>query len=45
MDSVMSADSRSDLDLLGAARSGDEGAGPVLVERHRDRLERRDGPE
>jgi RNA polymerase sigma-70 factor (ECF subfamily) len=36
----MSADSRSDLDLLDAARSGDEGALAVLVERHRDRLER-----
>ena len=36
----MSADSRSDTDLLDAARSGDEGALAVLVERHRDRLER-----
>jgi RNA polymerase sigma-70 factor (ECF subfamily) len=36
----MSADSRSDLDLLDAARNGDEGALAVLVERHRDRLER-----
>ena len=36
----MSADSRSDLDLLDAARNGDEGALAVLVESHRDRLER-----
>src|SRR6516165_8738414 len=36
----MSADSRNDLDLLDAARSGDEGALAGLVERHRDRLER-----
>jgi RNA polymerase sigma-70 factor (ECF subfamily) len=36
----MSADSRSDLDLLDAAPSGDEGTLAVLVERHRDRLER-----
>ena len=36
----MSADSRSDLDLLEAAQSGDEDALAVLVERHRDRLER-----
>jgi RNA polymerase sigma-70 factor (ECF subfamily) len=36
----MSADSHSDLDLLDVARSGDESALAVLVERHRDRLER-----
>jgi RNA polymerase sigma-70 factor (ECF subfamily) len=36
----MSVDIRSDLDLLDAARSGDERALAVLVERHRDRLER-----
>jgi len=36
----MSADSRSNEDLLDAARNGDEGALAVLVERHRDRLER-----
>jgi RNA polymerase sigma-70 factor (ECF subfamily) len=36
----MRADSRSDLDLLDSARSGDLGALAVLVERHRDRLER-----
>ena len=36
----MSADSRSGLDLLGAARGGDEGALAVLVKRHRDWLER-----
>jgi RNA polymerase sigma-70 factor (ECF subfamily) len=36
----MNADGRSDLDLLDAARGGDEGALAVLVERHRDRLER-----
>src|SRR6516165_6412533 len=36
----MSADGRSDVDLLDAARSGDEGALAGLVERHRDRLER-----
>jgi RNA polymerase sigma-70 factor, ECF subfamily len=40
MDSAMSADSRSNDDLLDAARSGDEGALAVLVERHRQRLER-----
>src|SRR5262249_11763833 len=39
-DCPMSADSRSEPDLLDAARSGDEGALAVLVERHRDRLER-----
>ena len=36
----MSADSRSNDDLLDAARDGDEGALAVLVERHRERLER-----
>ena len=36
----MSADPRSDEELLDAARNGDEGALAVLVERHRDRLER-----
>ena len=36
----MSADSRSDLDPVDAAQSGDEGVLAVLVERHRDRLER-----
>jgi RNA polymerase sigma-70 factor (ECF subfamily) len=36
----MSADSRTDQELLDAARNGDEGALAVLVERHRDRLER-----
>ena len=36
----MSTDTRSDEELLDAARNGDEGALAVLVERHRDRLER-----
>src|SRR5436190_594451 len=36
----MSADARNDEQLLEAARDGDEGALAVLVERHRDRLER-----
>src|SRR3954466_73356 len=40
MDPSMSAGSRSNEDLPGAARKGDEGALAVLVERHRDRLER-----
>ncbi len=40
MDSAISADSRSNEELLGAARGGDEGALAVLVERHRERLER-----
>jgi RNA polymerase sigma-70 factor (ECF subfamily) len=40
MDSRMSADSRSNEELLDAARTGDEGALALLVERHRDRLER-----
>src|SRR5205823_7032770 len=37
---AMSADTRTSEDLLDAARNGDEGALAVLVERHRDRLER-----
>jgi RNA polymerase sigma-70 factor (ECF subfamily) len=36
----MSADTRTNEELLAAARSGEEGALAVLVERHRDRLER-----
>jgi RNA polymerase sigma-70 factor (ECF subfamily) len=36
----MSADTRTDEDLLDAARNGDENALAVLVERHRDRLDR-----
>src|SRR5438132_14336390 len=36
----MSADPRTDEELLDAARDGDEGALAALVERHRDRLER-----
>ena len=36
----MSADSRTNEELLDAARNGDEGALAVLVERHRDRLAR-----
>jgi RNA polymerase sigma-70 factor (ECF subfamily) len=36
----MSADTRSNDDLLEAARNGDEAALAVLVERHRERLER-----
>jgi len=36
----MCVDTPSELDLQDAARSGDEGALGVLVERHRDRLER-----
>lgn len=36
----MSADTRNDEELLKAARDGDEAALAVLVERHRDRLER-----
>src|SRR5438067_12893913 len=36
----MSAEMRSDEELLLAARGGDEGALAVLVERHRGRLER-----
>ena len=40
MDSTRSADTRTNEELLDAARNGDEGALGVLVERHRDRLER-----
>jgi RNA polymerase sigma-70 factor (ECF subfamily) len=36
----MSADTRTNEELLDAARTGDEGALAALVERHRDRLER-----
>jgi RNA polymerase sigma-70 factor, ECF subfamily len=36
----MSADSRTNEELLDAAGHGDEGALAILVERHRDRLER-----
>ena len=36
----MSADTRTDDELLRAAQSGDEDALAVLVERHRERLER-----
>ena len=37
---TMSADTRTNEELLDAARNGDEGALAVLVERHRARLER-----
>src|SRR5436309_11623324 len=37
---TMSADTRTNEELLDAARNGDEGALALLVERHRDRLER-----
>src|SRR5438874_7109575 len=40
MDSSMSAETRTNEELLDAAQSGDEAALAVLVERHRDRLER-----
>jgi RNA polymerase sigma-70 factor, ECF subfamily len=40
MGSAMSADTRIDEELLDAARTGDETALAILVERHRDRLER-----
>jgi hypothetical protein len=40
MDSATSTDTRSDEELLDAARNGDEGALAVLVDRPRDRLER-----
>jgi RNA polymerase sigma-70 factor (ECF subfamily) len=40
MDSAMSTDTRTNEELLDVARDGDEGALAVLVERHRDRLER-----
>src|SRR6516225_12431480 len=36
----MSTDTRCDEELLDAARNDDQGALAVLVERHRDRLER-----
>ena len=36
----MSADARTNEELLDAARNGDEGALAALIERHRDRLER-----
>src|SRR5215831_10622613 len=36
----MNADPRTNEELLHAARNGDEGALAILVERHRDRLER-----
>jgi RNA polymerase sigma-70 factor (ECF subfamily) len=36
----MTTDSRTDDELLDAARTGDEAALAILVERHRDRLER-----
>jgi RNA polymerase sigma-70 factor (ECF subfamily) len=36
----MSADTRTDEELLNAARNGDEAALAVLIERHRDRLKR-----
>lgn len=42
-DSATSADTRTDEELLDAARHGDEGAPAVLVERHPSRLERRSG--
>jgi RNA polymerase sigma-70 factor (ECF subfamily) len=40
MESAMSADTRTNEELLDAARNGDESALAVLVDRHRDRLER-----
>ena len=40
MSSTVSAETRTDEELLGSARNGDEDALAVLVERHRDRLER-----
>jgi RNA polymerase sigma-70 factor (ECF subfamily) len=40
MESIMSEDTHTSGELVEAARSGDEGALAVLVERHRDRLER-----
>jgi hypothetical protein len=39
-DSTLSADNRTNEELLDAVRHGAEGALAVLVERHRDRLER-----
>src|SRR5512137_40460 len=40
MDPSMSADPRTNEELMDAARNGDEAALAVLVDRHRDRLER-----
>jgi RNA polymerase sigma-70 factor (ECF subfamily) len=40
MDSATSTDTRTNEELLEAARNGDEGALAVLIERHRGRLER-----
>ena len=40
MGSTMSADTRTDAELLETAHNGDGGALAVLIERHRDRLER-----
>jgi RNA polymerase sigma-70 factor (ECF subfamily) len=40
MDSIMNADTRTNDELLDAACHGDEGVLALLVERHRDRLER-----
>src|SRR5437764_497826 len=40
MDSTMTSDPRTNEELLDAAKGGDESALAVLVERHRDRLER-----
>ena len=40
MGSAMSAETRTNEELLNAARTGDEAALAVLVERHRERLER-----
>jgi len=40
MDSPMNADTRTNEELLAAAKGGDESALAVLFERHRDRLER-----
>src|SRR5437588_9393791 len=40
MGPTMTADSRTNEELLDAARNGDEGALAFLIERHRDRLER-----
>src|SRR5215470_11732382 len=40
MDSALSADTPTNEELLDAARQGDEAALAILVERHRERLER-----
>src|SRR5436309_9958058 len=40
MGSIMTAETRTNEQLLAAAGNGDEGALAALVERHRDRLER-----